>query len=166
VKRIETRSWSTKFRGPLAIHAAARKPRVAVWRYGDWWLDGDWLHRAGRELPNGMVDYSGVNMTHYHVHLGAVVATCELVDCLPIDSVEHDCQEAREYDRIVDSAPHRHGLAHLWERDGGWHLKTVEDQRPYGDFAVGRWAWLLADIKPVDPPVPAKGKQGLWEWSA
>jgi hypothetical protein len=98
--------------------------------------------------------------------LGAIVATCVLVDCLPIDSVEHDCQEAREYDRIVDMAPHRHGLAHLWERDGGWHLRTVEDQRPYGDFAVGRWAWLLADIKPVGPPVPAKGKQGLWEWSA
>lgn len=25
-KRVETRCWSTKYRGPLAIHAAAKKP--------------------------------------------------------------------------------------------------------------------------------------------
>jgi hypothetical protein len=70
----------------------------------------------------------------------------------------------------------------------------VEDQHPYGDFAPGRFAWILDDIKPVSrrcplcwgsgswpsptrqlcplclgrlscQPVPAKGHQGLWEWS-
>ncbi len=26
------------------------------------------------------------------------------------------------------------------------------------------WAWPLSNIKPLQPPVPAKGAQGLWRW--
>jgi hypothetical protein len=37
-------------------------------------------------------------------------------------------------------------------------------ERNYGDYAPGRFAWLLADITRLDPPVPASGRQGLWEW--
>lgn len=28
-----------------------------------------------------------------------------------------------------------------------------------------KWAWPLTDIKPFAVPVPAKGMQGLWNWS-
>lgn len=38
-------------------------------------------------------------------------------------------------------------------------------QKPYGDYSPGRFAWLLADIKPLPEPIPAKGKQGLWNWT-
>jgi hypothetical protein len=34
-----------------------------------------------------------------------------------------------------------------------------------GDWTPGRWAWLLDDVQPVDPPMPAKGKQGWWDWT-
>ncbi|MFN3075872.1 MAG: hypothetical protein ABT940_03125 [Alphaproteobacteria bacterium] len=34
----------------------------------------------------------------------------------------------------------------------------------FGDYSPGRWAWLLTDVQPLDPPVPAKGKQGWWMW--
>lgn len=71
----------------------------------------------------------------------------------------------------------------------------VSDQLPYGDFAPGRYAWLLDDVKPTTErcpacwgegahpigeergcwcsvcdgdaacdPIPAKGRQRLWEW--
>lgn len=43
-------------------------------------------------------------------------------------------------------------------------LKAMPDQAPWGDFTAGRWAWVLKDITPVDPPVPATGRQGLWDW--
>ena len=36
----------------------------------------------------------------------------------------------------------------------------------FGDYSDGRWAWLLTDIKPLAPPVPARGAQGFWEWGA
>lgn len=33
----------------------------------------------------------------------------------------------------------------------------------FGDYAPGRWAWLLRDVKPIIPPVPAVGHQGFFE---
>ena len=33
----------------------------------------------------------------------------------------------------------------------------------FGDYSLGRWIWFLEDIEPVDPPVAANGKQGVWE---
>ena len=35
---------------------------------------------------------------------------------------------------------------------------------PYGDFSPGRWLWFLEDIEPLKPPIPAKGRQGFWDW--
>lgn len=33
-----------------------------------------------------------------------------------------------------------------------------------GDFTLGRYAWEFHGMIPVEPAVPAKGMQGLWEW--
>lgn len=38
-------------------------------------------------------------------------------------------------------------------------------ERLYGDYSPGRWAWVFAKaIRVLDPPVPARGAQGLWTW--
>lgn len=40
-------------------------------------------------------------------------------------------------------------------------------ERLFGDYSAGRYAWeleLLLDLSA--DPVPARGKQGLWEWTA
>ena len=140
VKRIETRSWSTLYRGPLAIHAAALTP------VGDQSL-ADW-----------------------HWPQGAVVATCRLVDVVPITGSAHGSPNANV--RVSDfrhDGPRPHQQGGLWvvgwtEWQGGQPTR-VEDQRPFGDFTPGRFAFLLADVEPLDPPVPAKGKHRLWEWA-
>ena len=71
-KRIETRSWNTKYRGPLAIHAAKGFPEWARERFFDWQfrevLEVHCIH-SFHELP-----------------LGVIVATCTLVDCVQITS--------------------------------------------------------------------------------
>jgi hypothetical protein len=36
----------------------------------------------------------------------------------------------------------------------------------FGDFSPGRWAWKLENIKRLDPPIPARGYQKLWDWDA
>ena len=41
-----------------------------------------------------------------------------------------------------------------------------QDERDLGHFAPGRYAWKLADVHLLPDPVPAKGKQGLWNWEA
>jgi hypothetical protein len=161
IKTIETRSWATKYRGRLAVHAAKRVPKLADWEAATgWWVDeGPSLHRAGTTLGNGMVDYSGVSAEHYRLPLGAIVATCELVDCVPIIG------PGRSYTK--DDYPHlkRYGDGVLGIcREMGAQAEWVTDQRPYGDYSPGRFAWLLADIKPLDVPVPVQGHQGLWNW--
>ena len=44
---------------------------------------------------------------------------------------------------------------------------TVSDQeRRFGDYSHGRFAWMLQNIKALDPPIAAKGSQGFWNWEA
>lgn len=36
----------------------------------------------------------------------------------------------------------------------------------FGDYTPGRWAWLLKDVRPIEPHIPAKGMQTWgWPWS-
>jgi len=78
-KRIETRSWATKYRGPFAIHAAKAFPRGArdlVWRM-PFSAVLCRVFRVGTEeeiiakLPRG-----------------AVLATCRLLDCVPTEHID------------------------------------------------------------------------------
>jgi len=39
----------------------------------------------------------------------------------------------------------------------------VED-RTFGDFGIGRWAFRLEVLEVFDFPVPAKGSLGIWDW--
>lgn len=48
--------------------------------------------------------------------------------------------------------------------DGTKVAEGAEDQRPYGDFTPGFWAWMFADIEPVDPPERHGGPMpSIWE---
>ena len=166
VKTIETRSWSTKYRGPLTIHAGARKPRriwvepngdppaavdlIAMGRHYDMWEDvndpGSWAY-----------DWAGP--------LGAIIATATLDDVVPICE---SCDNGDPFPQVF-LAPKRPPLPRstapfpelVFFHEAMEEGRDVSDQLPYGDYSPGRWAWLLADIEPVDPPVPFRGGQGL-----
>lgn len=123
-KTIETRSWATKYRGPLAVHAGARQVH-----------SGNFLLLARTARMRGLITSEQEHdFRSLDVPFGAVVATCTLADVV----ATYGQRTAEDLGRPGDL--------------------------PYGDFAPSRFAWLLADIEPVDPSVPAKGKQGLWEW--
>lgn len=34
----------------------------------------------------------------------------------------------------------------------------------FGDFAEGRWAWRISNIRPFPVAVPARGRKKLWDW--
>jgi hypothetical protein len=136
--------------------------------------------------------------------LGAVVATANLVDCLPIFGSPFsqppdagDWLGAWQDEQLTRwRLAEKHSDGHTWEAS-----QQMADQLPYGDFTVGRWAWLLEDVKPTSErcpacwgegvvfcaddddigdgcslcwvgsdepsgvdPIPAKGRQGLWDW--
>jgi hypothetical protein len=74
-KRIETRSWSTQYRGPLAIHAAKgiKEEHFVLARFG--------------EFQKALSPFYP-EVLHQHSYptwpLGAIIAVCELTDCLEI----------------------------------------------------------------------------------
>lgn len=43
-------------------------------------------------------------------------------------------------------------------------LDVDEFEAALGDFSPGRYAWELADVRPITP-VRARGMQGLWVWT-
>jgi hypothetical protein len=36
------------------------------------------------------------------------------------------------------------------------------EERSLGDYSPGRWAWILRNVKRLDPAPAVKGRQGLW----
>lgn len=45
------------------------------------------------------------------------------------------------------------------------YISTLtEDEIALGDYSLGRYAWRLANVKKLPEPMPAKGRQGLWNW--
>lgn len=148
-KRIETRSWSTDYQGLLAIHVAktfpveartfVRHPDVSDALAGRVPLHRDWA-----ALP-----------------VGAVVATARLVDVVPI--VGEGSPDQFDYPHHLYLSPDNR----LWRcsiSQGEGEADERTQDLPFGDFTPGRYAWLLADVVPLIEPVPAPGRQGLWEW--
>ena len=38
----------------------------------------------------------------------------------------------------------------------------AEFDRIAGDLSLGRWVWVLEDVRPLRHPVPCRGMQGIW----
>lgn len=135
-KRIETRSWSTPYRGPLAIHAAKGFPKWArKFTVDPVCYEAVRYHGARNDAGQRPADL----LSAYP--LGYVLATCNLVNCIPTE--------------VVDNAGNVFGVS----------LETLSAQeRAFGDYAPGRYAWILENVKELKTPVPAKGSLGLWDW--
>lgn len=129
-KQIETRSWQTDYRGPLLIHAS-KSLRCA----NEAWKEP--FYAALKPL-HSMVD----NKPSIQYSVGAIIAKCNLVDCVKIVSRES-----------------YHSMACL---EGGRDVTGKEFK--FGDYTPGRYAWLFEDIELLPELIPAKGQLKLWEY--
>jgi hypothetical protein len=137
-KRIETRSWQTSYRGPIAIHAAKRRltnKEIARFFWETSWRGA--LHPA-IEL------YDDVNLFD-RLPYGCILAICNLIDIVP--TWPSHLNHYRENQDIHESKRH---LFRWTESD-------------LGDFSDGRYAWILDDTKMLDYPIPYRGHQSLFE---
>ncbi len=132
-KKIETRSWQTCYRGPLAIHAAkglgpvggtkglrdlcGREPFCTV------------LTAWANEYSKGYSSLADM-VKRPLFPLGAIIATCRLTVVAPTQNV-----------------------------------KVSDQERAFGDYTSGRFAWVLEDVQMLPTPIPARGALGLWEWN-
>ncbi len=115
-KTIETRGWSTLYRGPLVIHAAKRQIQP-----------GDITTPIYEALEKH-------GLSAGELPLGAIVCLCRLTDVQPTEVLK----------------PRLEAL------DPG--------QLRFGNYAPGRYGWLLELVRAADVPVLAQGAQGLWTW--
>ncbi len=116
-KQIETRSWSTKYRGGLLIHASTGKAGAALTAEPPF---SRYIHNFN-QLP-----------------FGAIIGQVVLTDVVRVEEL------------------HLSGTAinHL----------TLEE-RAFGDYTNGRFAWMLEEPVLFSKPIPVKGTLGLWEYN-
>lgn len=137
-KRIETRHWSTNYRGPLAIHAAKRLIKNELTYYSACWNWCGALRHLGLIMGNGKPLWE-------LLPFGAIVATCNLVECRKTElftsgEIFSKCRPAGEESDLYD-----------WT------------ENEMGDFTPGRFGWILDDIKKLEIPIPFRGAQGFFD---
>lgn len=123
-KQIDTRSWCTSYRGPLAIHAAKRMSKA------EGSLCWEEPFRTALET-GGYKPGDGPATNPFRLPLGAVIAVAVLIDIHPI---------------TLENRP-------------------MEPEYSFGNYGLGRFAWILRDVYRLPDPISVRGRLGLWEWT-
>ncbi len=121
-KRVETRSWRTHYRGPLAIHAAKGFPPEA--------REFAVAERAFGRLPA-------------RIARGAVICTIDLMDCQDAEVAAFDLSGLERH--LGDYAPGRWA----WIFDPA--SLHVFDEPVFMRGALGLWNWDPPDAAPAPP---------------
>lgn len=140
IKKFETRSWATKHRGWLGVHASVKRI-VGVTPAGiNPELFGGVLSNTVREAMEGshVIDKScfgqeaaaadWAKTLRSTMVFGALIAIVEVLDCIQTEAVQVNADQVEYF---------------------------------LGDFGPGRWAWKLGRVLAFDP-IPMLGHQGLW----
>ena len=90
--------------------------------------------------------------------IGAVLATAVLV-------AAHKIHDRWRMDGVLYQASSLRKLSMQPDDDPDFRGERFPIDE-YGDYSPGRWAWRLVDVVVLDPPIPARGAQGLWNWTA
>lgn len=143
-KKYETRGWPTKYRGPIAIHAAMKDPvKIPITPGLDKYANGNEVIGSWLFLPTGAILAIGelVNVWHIVHHPGPNIDKARYID-VGAESLTHD-----------KHAP-----------DFGDYFVPTEKELALGDWTPGRYAWEIKITELLEYPVAVKGKQGLWNW--
>jgi len=115
-KKIETRRWTTAYRGPLLIHAS--------------------MGRKGA-LIAAAPPVSGYIPEFDRLPFGAVIGKAMLTDIISFTAEDF-----------------------LDEQIGSLTL----EEKAFGEYAPGRYGWVLEDAVQFSCPVPARGAILLWDF--
>lgn len=128
-KKIETRGWATKYRGPLAIHAALTDNQELRTMISCWHFQTGLAPLKGEPLLLPKLIWSGVKWED--LPRGVIIATCQIVDCVPTDKMTQKQIEIEQY--FGDYTPGRFG----------WILEDVKPlEKPVTvKGKQGLWNW-------------------------
>lgn len=133
-KRLETRSWRSEYRGPLAIHASKSFPGEDQELCSDEPFVGA-LRRGGYDLITSPYRSNPYGWAHL-LPLGAIVAVGVLAGVVRVPATPgYVC---------------------------GTLLPPGEPEASFGNYEPGRDVWRLVDVRALPEPVPCRGALGLW----
>ncbi len=157
-KPYETRDWAPPralIGQTIAIHAAKKIDKGAVefaeeLAYGQHKDGGFGLaFKLDATFDRASDDVMGV-FGHAVLPIGCVVCMARLDAAFLLgDEVEGAAPPAASVVRSMVSRPMPEGFTVRYD--------------DFGDYAPGRWAWLLRDVQVVNPPAAVTGAQGFFE---
>lgn len=146
LKEIETRSWNTKYRGTLLIHASKvfHKKKIIEMK-----ISGHEMFSFSNYYSNRITENMPLMMD---LPLGAIIGKvdlehvvqseyCFLGNQITIEDYSKDCI------------------------DGQYPKKTFEisDQElAFGDYSPNRFGWMLSNPILFKEPIPCKGQLSIW----
>lgn len=133
LKQIETRSWNTKHRGDLLIHASMGKKHLK-----------DSVSNM-YEFMNNSVYGEFMSGT---LPFGAIIGKVNLVDTFPTND-----QFLMDSDGIFMTD--KNGTA-----TNNWSF--TEQELAFGDYSPNRFGWLLSYPILFKEPIPCKGQLSIW----
>ena len=113
IKTIETRSWKTKYKGEIYIHAGKSKKFL-------------------KKISNNQVLKLLENID---LNYGNIICKAKLVDCIYMT------------EEFIDNIKNKNNYEYI-----------------LGEYEVGRYAWILKNVKVLNKPIPTKGKLNLWNY--
>lgn len=148
-KLYETRTWPTKHRGPIAIHAGKT-------------IDHDvFQFMLCKQATMAQLIACGITPENIdELPRGVVIATADLVNVWRI--VHHPGTNVDKAKHIPLGAESLSTDKHA--PDFADYFVPTEKEIALGHWTPGMYAWELQNVRVLPVPVPAKGKQGLWDW--
>lgn len=116
VKKIETRGWSTKYRGDILIHASTGK-------------SGN-IFAAQHPFKKYIKEFK-------QLPFGAIIGKVTVIKII------------RTEELLLPDAEIN---------------KLTMEEKAFGDYTSGRFAWMLEDAEQFKKPIPARGMLNLWEY--
>lgn len=117
LKEYETRSWPTRYRGPIAIHSGLRPMR---------WI----MKHSKEEAVDLAIETFGAEAL-LKLPVGQIIAVGYVADCIKMTQ------------ELIDSMSPQELAA--------------------GEWQVGHYAWKIDNVRTLNEPIDATGKQGLWD---
>ena len=152
-KKLETRSFNTKHRGPLLIHACKNPKFVETNNQS---CDG--------ELIEWLEKINMLYQSDYAYPFGAIIGQVNIVDTFQFSD---DAQKQLQAYKAEENPwiPYREGGNNFdsLEEEDEWQDNIIKEMA-FGVFDKGRYGWLLSNPIVFEEPIPAKGMQGFWNY--
>lgn len=154
-KTIETRSWRSSYRGPLAIHAAKGvAPIGGKQGFIAYCTEVEQFHRV---LSEHMRSLKIQTLDSYlaEIPFGGIVCVVDLVQCLStngsfmqMSTLDFEMKNGEVLKNDSSNVVYEKPAPHT-------------DEFAFGNYEPNRWMWFTENLRRLREPVACRGSQGL-----